>query len=394
MRCIYRKKDNTRNNEEWKNLHAFFSYAKSNHSPLFSLMLSLCMVNTLIGIVYVFIPKIVLSTVRSYNKSLHQTIVYIILIEGFVVSIKIISTYLNSKVKLHGEKLFRAAYRDLGVTQSKISFEKSVTTENLNDLESCKYGVWEIPAFSDNVIKLGSSGALLLFNAVLICVFDWKYLLVPVITIIIYTLLYRFIAKIEIDNVQRLLPENRAFGWYCRLITDIDLGEELRILQGDGFIVKQCKKLMGKIYRTNQKAYSKKGLLLGITKLLLQMQILLIAILFVRNNRINLSSEDFVLIFSAISSFSIASNDIVSGISQTKKIGALLKPLFTFLDDNRNPGQVNFDAGINKVTTLRVENLSYSYPNSTTPAIENISFELKTGDKIAIVGLNGAGKAL
>ena len=150
---------------------------------------------------------------------------------------------------------------------------------------------------------------------------------------------------------------------------------------------------MEKIYRTNQKAYSKKGLLLGITKLLLQMQILLIAILFVRNNRINLSSEDFVLIFSAISSFSIASNDIVSGISQTKKIGALLKPLFTFLDDNRNPGQVNFDAGINKVTTLRVENLSYSYPNSTTPAIENISFELKTGDKIAIVGLNGAGKS-
>jgi len=71
----------------------------------------------------------------------------------------------------------------------------------------------------------------------------------------------------------------------------------------------------------------------------------------------------------------------------------LLKPLFTFLDDNRNPGQVNFDAGINKVTTLRVENLSYSYPNSTTPAIENISFELKTGDKIAIVGLNGAGKS-
>ena len=71
----------------------------------------------------------------------------------------------------------------------------------------------------------------------------------------------------------------------------------------------------------------------------------------------------------------------------------MLKPLFTFLDNNRNPGQVNIDAGINKVTTLRVENLSYSYPNSTTPAIENISFELKTGDKIAIVGLNGAGKS-
>ena len=356
-------------------------------------MLALCIVNTLIGAVYVFIPKIVLSTVRSYNNSLSQTILYIILIEAFVVLIKIISAYLNSKVKIQGDKLFRAAYRDLGVTQSKISFEKSVTTENLNDLESCKYGVWEIPAFSDNIIKLGSSVALLLFNAVIICLFAWKYLLIPVIIIIIYILLYRYIAKIEIDNVQRLLPENRAFGWYCRLITDIGLGEELRIFQGEGFIVKECKKLMEKIYRINQKAYSKKGLLLGITKFLIQMQILLIAILFVHNNRINLSSEDFVLIFSAISSFSLASNDIVSGISQTKKIGALLNPLFTFFNDNRNPVQVNHDVCKNKVNTLRVENLSYNYPNSTTPAIENISFELKTGDKIAIVGLNGAGKS-
>ena len=393
MRCIYRKKDNTRNNEAWKNLDLFFSYAKSNHSPLFRLMLALCIVNTLIGAVYVFIPKIVLSTVRSYNNSLSQTILYIILIEAFVVLIKIISAYLNSKVKIQGDKLFRAAYRDLGVTQRKISFEKSVTTENLNDLESCKYGVWEIPAFSDNIIKLGSSVALLLFNAVIICLFAWKYLLIPVIIIIIYILLYRYIAKIEIDNVQRLLPENRAFGWYCRLITDIGLGEELRIFQGEGFIVKECKKLMEKIYRINQKAYSKKGLLLGITKFLIQMQILLIAILFVHNNRINLSSEDFVLIFSAISSFSLASNDIVSGISQTKKIGALLNPLFTFFNDNRNPVQVNHDVCKNKVNTLRVENLSYNYPNSTTPAIENISFELKTGDKIAIVGLNGAGKS-
>ena len=300
---------------------------------------------------------------------------------------------MNSKVKIQGEKLFRAAYRDLGVTQSKISFEKSVTMENLNDLESCKYGVWEIPAFSENIIKLGSSVALLLFNAVIICLFDWKYLLIPVIIIIIYILLYRYVAKIEIDNVQRLIPENRAFGWYCRLITDIGLGEELRIFQGEGFIAKECKKLMEKIYRINQKAYSKKGLILGITKFLLQMQILLIAILFVHNNRINLSSEDFVLIFSAISSFSLASNDIVSGISQTKKIGALLKPLFTFFNDNRNPVQVNNDVCKNKVNTLRVENLSYNYPNSTTPAIEHISFELKTGDKIAIVGLNGAGKS-
>ena len=42
---------------------------------------------------------------------------------------------------------------------------------------------------------------------------------------------------------------------------------------------------------------------------------------------------------------------------------------------------------------LEVKNLSVVYPNSTNPAVENISFELREGEILCIVGESGSGKS-
>ena len=45
------------------------------------------------------------------------------------------------------------------------------------------------------------------------------------------------------------------------------------------------------------------------------------------------------------------------------------------------------------VSSLQFSNLSFSYPNQTIPAIQNISFKLEVGKSLAIVGPSGAGKS-
>ena len=42
---------------------------------------------------------------------------------------------------------------------------------------------------------------------------------------------------------------------------------------------------------------------------------------------------------------------------------------------------------------LAVKNLSFTYPLSDTPAIENISFSISKGDFIAVAGLSASGKS-
>ncbi|MBK9923756.1 MAG: thiol reductant ABC exporter subunit CydD [Anaerolineales bacterium] len=44
-------------------------------------------------------------------------------------------------------------------------------------------------------------------------------------------------------------------------------------------------------------------------------------------------------------------------------------------------------------STLQLSNLSYTYPDESTPALENINLEIKTGQHIALVGKTGAGKS-
>ena len=40
---------------------------------------------------------------------------------------------------------------------------------------------------------------------------------------------------------------------------------------------------------------------------------------------------------------------------------------------------------------VKVENITFKYPDGTV-AVENVSFEIDKGEKVAIVGQNGAGK--
>ena len=158
--------------------------------------------------------------------------------------LKMIASRLREKLRIKSGKLYRQAYEDLGISQSKLSYDEFITSENMELTQGAKYGIWQLPALSDSMEKLGSSIAAMILNGLIIAVYDWKYLLIPVISVLFLKPLYRYVTKIELDNANRLLPENRAFGWYCKLISDFRYGEDIRVYQGDSLIMKHCSVLM------------------------------------------------------------------------------------------------------------------------------------------------------
>jgi multiple sugar transport system ATP-binding protein len=42
---------------------------------------------------------------------------------------------------------------------------------------------------------------------------------------------------------------------------------------------------------------------------------------------------------------------------------------------------------------IKIENLTYYYPNATTPALDNINLEIRDGEFILLVGPSGCGKS-
>ena len=69
-----------------------------------------------------------------------------------------------------------------------------------------------------------------------------------------------------------------------------------------------------------------------------------------------------------------------------------LSNLYEFLEEEVPTRYGRAIKGTNPQDGIRFENVSFTYPGSTKPALKNISLHLKPGEKLAIVGENGSGK--
>ncbi|BAZ41042.1 ABC transporter ATP-binding protein [Calothrix sp. NIES-4101] len=69
-----------------------------------------------------------------------------------------------------------------------------------------------------------------------------------------------------------------------------------------------------------------------------------------------------------------------------------LSNLYDFLEAEVPVSLGNATTGLKPDDGIRFENVSFTYPGNTQPALRNISLHLKPGEKLAIVGENGSGK--
>lgn len=108
-----------------------------------------------------------------------------------------------------------------------------------------------------------------------------------------------------------------------------------------------------------------------------------------------LTAAEFVLYFAAISGFSEWIGAILQGIStlgtQSRELSLLREFLewpepFRFADGK----PLHCEAG--KAHELRLENVSYRYPEAGADTIHAMNLTVRPGEKLAVVGLNGAGK--
>ena len=87
---------------------------------------------------------------------------------------------------------------------------------------------------------------------------------------------------------------------------------------------------------------------------------------------------------------------IFSRLSRITESALYLKDYFDFMDadysEKLDVKQINIPQKIEKGFVF--ENVSFKYPESENYVLKDISFHLKAGEKLALVGENGAGKRL
>ena len=85
-------------------------------------------------------------------------------------------------------------------------------------------------------------------------------------------------------------------------------------------------------------------------------------------------------------------NSISSLFSSITEISSSLVNATDFMEFMETPAQQSGDIKVTGIPKIEFRNVSFTYPRSEIAAIKNVSFTLKPGDSLAVVGENGAGK--
>ncbi|MDR0730106.1 MAG: ABC transporter ATP-binding protein/permease [Treponema sp.] len=186
-------------------------------------------------------------------------------------------------------------------------------------------------------------------------------------------------------------PVRREADYYERCITDREFFKETRFLGAYRYfkrLLTDCIALLNRLrWKHEVKA---NGAELAMKLLTLAAYTGVIYLLFAALMKRDISVGTFAAVYASIDQLFRMMNDVITiqiG-SNASRLGTI-RNYFAFMD---LPERKGADLAVPKTEGIGLENVSFSYPASETKAVDSLSFDIKGGETLAIVGENGSGK--
>lgn len=234
----------------------------------------------------------------------------------------------------------------------------------------------------------------ILFGSVISFASPW---LVPILTVapIVNILSVKAYNKWEYAHRSYMTDLNQKLGHVEKLPDDFTAAKDIRIYSMASWL-RECYRDLSEQRAKWDRTTVKKSFLSRIADLVVILirdggaYALLIHMFY--NGEIGI--DQFVLYFAAISSFASWVGGIISCWNKANTVSLKLCDFREFVDYPEYDGSGIAKAAVhlNTVPEIEFRNVSFRYDGAEQDTIHNLSLKIKSGEKLALVGLNGAGK--
>jgi len=375
-------------------------------------MLKIIWINDRKFIFYIFlniisnasIPFIIMFTIQKSINLLTQSADYfyylqIILLLQFLFFITTsIQNYANTQSGISGNMIGQILFNNIFSKSMELDYQDLLNKQILEKRELA-LKVIEGGKFNDlvNNFFIATSNIIVIIGIVVVVssIEFWILLLVLVI-IGINSYATSLRKDYEREVYEKTNPIDRKLLYFFKINEEHSYGKEIRMynmqrslnkrLQG---LLKSSRKYVNQTFRLQGLSRSLQIATDGVLNVVIYLHLgykLLV------QNAITLG--DFSMFLNAITSFNRAVQEFVGAYIDITNNGRYLQDYFDFINIETN----NNDEGLTlekfEIDNLKIEfeNVSFTYPYQNQPVLENINLTLHIGERIALVGENGAGK--
>lgn len=355
-----------------------------------------------IGLQYldIYLPSLVVSEV-TLGHTLYQACFSV----GIIMLIMMIGNSMERGLELIKNAqigTYRYKVVHLLIRKELDMFYQTYEKKEVRDLESRALDavqMWDGKQPSVDIIR-NSFGIVqnilgyLLFGAVISFVSPWLVLLLtaaPVVNLVSV----RIYNKWEYSRRSAMTDLNQKLGYMKRLPDDFSAAKDVRIY-GMAEWLRECFRDLSNEHGRWDKKVAGYSFLSRIADLLVILlrdggaYVLLIA-MFLRGE---ISVSDVVLYFGAISSFATWVGGIINCFTEIHRASLFICDLRVFIDypEQDGYGRAKTEDYLGTPPEITFDKVCFRYDGTEEDTIHNLSFTLRSGEKLALVGLNGAGK--
>ena len=239
-------------------------------------------------------------------------------------------------------------------------------------------------------------------NDVITCITAMVILSFSSPIMIAFVLIFGLISYISIDkaskNEKRLTKDevtydSRKQTYFLKVCRDFSYGKDIRLFGAKGKLLETQSKLNKTIHSKVCKArnyWIKSGVFVNTLEMLREgiMYVYLVYLIL----RGELGIAEFTLYIGCVRNFAQTFQNLIKVYSDMRQCSREVNDFRTFDEYCDIQNELGIDVPKAEKYCIRFENVSFKYPSSDHYALRNFSFVIDQGMKLAVVGLNGAGK--